>query len=121
MHINTDTHRRIHTLSEGSRENMCWHEAECHGNKRVPGELHATKHEARGNASSQFSSQVNKHRSRSNDAATMLQRTLLLETCSSRTSSSPPPLGSEGISLTSLFLTVFLLTVWLKGRESNAN
>lgn len=44
----------------------------------------------------------------------LLWHTLLLETCSSRTSSSPPPRGREGISLTSLFLTVLLLTVWLK-------
>lgn len=42
------------------------------------------------------------------------QRTLLLETCSSRASSSPPPRGKVGISLTSLFFTVFLLTVWLQ-------
>lgn len=47
-------------------------------------------------------------------AKRLLGHTLLLETCSSRTSSSPPPLGRDGISLTSLFLTVLLLTVWLR-------
>lgn len=102
-------HTYTHTVREGFRGYMCWQGVKCHGNKRVPGELLAIK--LRYDKSGFFSQENRQKR-----LQTLLRRTLLLETCSSRTSSSPPPLGKEGISLTSLFLTVLLLTVWLRQR-----
>lgn len=56
--------------------------------------------------------------SRASTAVSMLKwLTLRLDTCSSRANSSPPPRGSGGICLTSLFFMLFLLSVWLKERQ----
>ncbi len=56
--------------------------------------------------------------SRASTAVSMLQwLTLRLDTCSSRTNSSPPPRGSAGICLTSLLFMLFLLSVWLRERQ----
>lgn len=89
---------------------MCWQGGECHGNKRVPGELLAMRWWQ------DWVSQSGQRAKKRKRLQAPRQRTLLLDTCSSRTSSSPPPLGREGISLTSLFLTVLRLTVWLRHR-----